>query len=81
MGHAIVIEVDVYCLTQSGDLNFPVVLGTIPENKTEKDCENHKKEDAEYSKRCFHQLSCVLETVKIRIKNKKVEVKFFAWLG
>jgi hypothetical protein len=42
MRYTIVIEVDVYFLGQSSDLYFSIVLGTIPENKSEKGCENHK---------------------------------------
>jgi hypothetical protein len=39
--------VDVYFLGQSSQFHLSIVLGTIPENKTEKGCQNHKKKDAE----------------------------------
>ena len=38
MGYPIVIEVDVYFFAQSSYLHFPIVLGAIPENETEKGC-------------------------------------------
>jgi hypothetical protein len=47
VGHSIVVEVYVYFLGQSSQFHLSIVLGTIPENKTEKGCQNHKKEDAE----------------------------------